>query len=119
MSTFKPTGPTASDPRSWHKLMYLQEPDETNQGSGAVNDTWTDLQSFRGSLSPKKGAEAPEGETLMATMHYEIWTWDIAVATAKHRVRYGTRIFEIVEPPYRYDERGPAKLMLIAMEVQV
>jgi head-tail adaptor len=108
----------SSDPRTWHKQLFLQKATETFDTDGSVIEDWRDVRAFMGCLEPKKGSEEFSAQTLIAGMHYEIWGWDIPEATAKHRIRWGTRIFKITEPPYRYDEQGPAKMRIMAHEVE-
>lgn len=83
----------------------IQRLDDVVTTSGATSDTWVTVATVWASVEPVRGRELLRGHVIhgdtthMVTMRYR------AELTRKHRILWGARVFDIVDPR-NVDERG-------------
>ena len=80
-----------------HKIV-IQELQEVNDG-GEMTKTWVDFKTTYSQIVPKRGRELFTSSEVYANMTHTISMRYIANVTSKMRVKYGTRIFEMIAPP--------------------
>lgn len=72
---------------------------------GGQVSTWTTIGRTYAGIRPLSGAEIVAAEALQVKRTHEIELRFFASLTAAHRIKYGTRIFDI-EAPLDDEERG-------------
>ena len=77
------------------QTLVLQNRTRTSDGMGGYVDTWSDLGSFRGRISPLTAQERlMQDKSTMATTHRVFC--DPMTVTAQDRIRWGSYYFEII-----------------------
>ena len=64
-------------------------------GAGGVTDTWSTLAEVWGAVRPRHGSESFDGSHVEGRITHDIWLRPRDDVFAGHRVRLGTRLFNI------------------------
>ena len=101
-----------------NKFMEIEKPTETVT-EGELSRTWTRPGSLFGrawvSLEPLNGGEYWEANRQDSSVTHKItgvWA-DFASITADMRLKYGTRYFNLTEPPRNIEEAGTTAVMMV------
>ena len=65
--------------------------------SGAEIPTWVTTWTVRAKIEPIRGSESLSAGIQNAEVEYRIWVWYRAGVTTKHRILFGTRVFNIIQ----------------------
>lgn len=77
-----------------HRVI-LQAPNETADGAGGWTLTWTDVATVWAAIEPLKGAERLKAQRLEASVTHKVTIRHRDGVTAKQRLKFGTRFFNI------------------------
>lgn len=93
--------------RHWVTIQQLPSGKSGQTSAGDPSSAWTEVISAWAAIDPLSGREIREAAaavqnvgTHLITMRYH------AGITAKMRVLFGSRVFNIVSPPRNHEERG-------------
>lgn len=78
-----------------HKVI-IQAVTQTVDAYGGYTESWSTFATVFAQVSPMKGMEAIEHKKLELENMYRIWIRYISGVTAKMRILWGSRIFQIV-----------------------
>lgn len=98
-----------------NKKVLIQIVTETRDGKGGVSEAWGTFSPAWASVEMTSGNEYWQSKQINASANYAIVTDYIAGVTSKMRVKWGARIFEIIEPPRNTRERN-RELVLMCKE---
>ncbi len=79
----------------------VQKATETENEFGELQRTFATIFTRWAWIEPVKGKESENADQVTAELTHKIRMRNVAGITAKHRIKFGTRIFEIAEPPIR------------------
>lgn len=83
----------------------IQQLTEADDNQGGYTSTWTTFATAAATVAPVKGEEMLEHKKLESTITHKIFIRYISGVTAKMRIVFGSRTFEIVGAPRNFDER--------------
>ena len=84
----------------------IQAKAEVDDGIGGYTETWSTFATVAATISPVKGVEAMELKKLESEITHKIFIRHLAGVTAKMRILFGSRQFDIVGAPRNADERN-------------
>ncbi len=88
-----------------HRITLQRENEQDDGHGGQALEPWTDVATVMASIEPISGNEALVARQLQDTVtHKVLMRWRPGV-TAKLRIKFGTRLFEILEVR-NWDERN-------------
>lgn len=104
---------------SLRERVTLQSPTESRSAAYAdVQKAWVDVATVWAAFEPLSGRELLLAQQVSSDINVRFRVRYRADVTAKWRVRYGTRIFQIVQPPIDVGGRR-VELHLMCTEVRV
>ncbi len=99
-----------------NKRVTVQEKTRATDSQGGWTDTWTDSTTVWASIEPKKAYERFQGGQLQTPATHLVKMRYKAGITAKSRLKYGTRVFEVKE--VRNLEENDEFLDILVVEMQ-
>ncbi len=88
-------------------LITIQTPTETRSGtSGQVVKSWATLATVWAGIEPLSGRELAQSGAEQSGSDFRIVLRYLSTVTNKCRVVFGSRVFEITQPPINRNERG-------------
>jgi len=79
-----------------NKTIVLQSKTEVDDGMGAFTSTWGDEYTVKGAIWPVTGKEMIQNSALTSTISHKIQIRYLPDVKATWRVKYGTRLFNIL-----------------------
>lgn len=77
-------------------LITVQEAVETTNSVGEVAETWTELDQVWAAIEPISGREFQAVQQIAAETTHKVTIRFLEGVTAKHRVLFGSRVFDIL-----------------------
>lgn len=77
--------------------IVLQKPTEASDGIGGMTTTWSTFKTVRAAIWPLKGAEYISAMQVTSEISHKIRIRYISGLTPKHRIKWGSRYFDIEE----------------------
>lgn len=99
------------DPRKLRHRIAIQAVTETPDGKGAFTSGWATVAEAWAAIEPYGGYERWRSEKIEAPVSHKVTIRFQPGITAKHRVLFGARVFEIVGEPINPEERGVALVL--------
>jgi len=78
-----------------HRII-IEHVTETQDTDGSVIETWSTFATAQGSIEPVVGREYFDAQTKQADVTHRIYLRFISGITPKMRIKYGSRIFDIL-----------------------
>ena len=82
-------------PGQLRQLVKIQENTPTKDAQGGIVDTWSDVWSRRVQIMSLRGTELLDNDVIRGTATFKITLRYLDGLTVLHRIKYGSRIFEI------------------------
>jgi SPP1 family predicted phage head-tail adaptor len=98
-----------------NKKVTIQQVTETQDGKGGIIPAWATFAPAWAAIEPLAGKEYLSSKQVNAETSVKIRIRYLANITSKMRVKYGTRIYEIVSPPIDVRE-GNREIHLMCKE---
>ncbi len=93
----------------------IEQPSSTKNEYGEEEDTWQIVARVPAKISPLSGRELWNAQQVQPDITHEICIRYYPAITAKMRVKFGTRVFNILTPPLNLEERN-RELRMMCME---
>lgn len=91
----------------------IWEETETRDAAGGVVKTWSKKATRKAAIEPLKGREFFEAQQLGAEITHKVtMRYYDGLDSTDHRLRFGTRVFNIMAPPINVDERNWKHLLM-------
>ena len=100
-----------------NKKVLIQSVAETQDTKGGLTPAWGKFSDAWASVEMISGNEFWSSKQVNASADYAIVTDYIPGVTSKMRVKWGARIFEIVEPPRNTRERNRELVLMCKEEI--
>jgi SPP1 family predicted phage head-tail adaptor len=81
-------------------------PNSYGETSKSLAGNWEDFVKCRASILPISGKEVIAREEIKGQITHRVFIRYIDGLTSSMRIKFGNRIFEIVQPPINYEERN-------------
>ena len=94
----------------------IQQVNETKDSFGGVTESWVTFATVRAEIKPVSGREYFANEQQNSTISHKVAIRYLVGVTAKMRILFGARIFDIVSPPINFEERN-IEMVLMCREV--
>lgn len=94
------------DPGKLRNELTIEEWGHTTEEDGTWTETWCDRGTVWGSITPLMGRELYAAQQVTPTTTHKVWMRYWPGLTAEHRLRFGTRIFQLEAPPVNPEERN-------------
>lgn len=98
-----------------NKRVVIQSVTETRDSKGGITQTWATFSTVWASVEPLVGKEYFSSKQVNAETSIKIRIRYLTNVTSKMRVKFGSRIFEIVSPPIDIRE-GNREIVLMCKE---
>lgn len=82
-------------------------------GEQSSTSVWSEFATVRAAIEPLKGNERMTAMMIQSEATHNIRMRYLPGMTSKMRVKFGTRVFEILEPPRNTDERNYETTFLV------
>lgn len=91
------------------KLRHLVTIQSRTEGTNSFNEprpVWKDFATVYASIEPLSGREFFAAQQAQSDITHRVRMRYVAGVTAKHRIVFGDRVFDIAAPPRNVDERN-------------
>lgn len=102
---------------SFNRRIIIEQLTEARDAIGGVTESWSTFAPLWAEFISQTGREFATAKQIHAALDCLIRVRYVAGVTSKMRVRYGTRIFNIIAPPIDFKEKH-VELHLLCQELQ-
>lgn len=101
-----------------HRVQIERATTGAQDATGSVSLAWASLGAFWAEIRPLAGRELYAAQQVQADLTHSIRLRGNSITTtitARDRIKFGSRVFEISGPPVNFDERGK-EIIISAVE---